>query len=282
MKSGCRHLAGFVLAGSTILLTGVSAFAADVFEPEPETIAYVKACDVYGAGFFHLPSVNPGPGICIKTAGEVSVEYSSVHYHDGDEDPENHEAKASAQFELLAVNETEYGTLRSNILLESEVGLSQVHEQETALVAATIDLAGFRAGYDGDDGSAWSRYAGEGYYEANSDGLYNSHNSMFAEYGGVAGSVDYVFGLHDSDVSGTPGAPDAYGALRWSLGAMTLGGAIINDQNGNGSRRGAQGALAWRIRGDIELENGAHGLGFGAWYENDGGNTDYVKGHTWA
>ncbi len=63
---------------------------------------------------------------------------------------------------------------------------------------ATINLAGFRAGYDANGGGAWNRYGGYGYYNARNSGIYGFQTALFLEYGGSAGGFNYVVGIQDS------------------------------------------------------------------------------------
>ena len=288
MKSKFKNLHSLLAGSGAVLMTIGGAQAADAIIVEPEPVEYVRVCDMYGAGFFYIP----GSETCLQINGEVSVEYVSFHHHGEDDGTSNHEASVTGQIGFVASNETEYGTLTSDIILAFYRGSSKDEFSQTegyhtnsggesGLVKATINIAGFRAGYDADGGGAWNRYAGEGYYDAIIDGLYSFHTAMFFEYGGSISDFNYVVGIQDAVQTGTPGAPDVYAGFNWAVGDLTLGAAVVHDSNGGSDVNGGDGGIAWRVRGDIELESVMPGLGFGAWYESDDGRTDYVKGHVW-
>ncbi|MCB1421329.1 MAG: porin [Nitratireductor sp.] len=245
---------------------------------------YVSVCSIHGEGFVAIP----GTETCLLFSGEVSAEYISTrsHHNDGEH---THESGVSAQIGLIAINETELGTLASRLLFDAvgvessdqldEFSSAEEFERGTGLQAATISLAGFHAGFDADDGGAWNRYSGGGYYDAILDGYYSFHTAMFLEYGGSIGDLSFVAGLQDSTFSGAPGAPDPYAAMAWSGDLMTQGFAVVFDQNGGNAK--GNGAVAWRVRSDLDLHSILPDLAFAVWYEHDDGDTDYVKGEVW-
>jgi len=276
-----------LLLGSAAALVAVSnAQAADAIIVEPEPMEYVKVCDMYGAGYFYIP----GTETCLKISGDVRVQYTGDMYHDGD-DISHHDATVRARVRFTAKNETEYGTLGSDILAAWSVSDSADHDEfsqneghaNTAYISkATINLAGFRTGFDNDGGGAWNRYAGYGYYNARSSGLYGFDSAIFFEYGGSAGNFNYVVGIQDSARSGSAGQPDIYAAMSTSFGGLALGAAVIYDSNGSDvANTDGDGGIAYRIRADYDLSSMLPGASIGAWWEADNGETDYVKGHKW-
>ncbi len=284
-----------LLLGSAAALVAVSgAQAADAIIVEPEPMEYVKVCDMYGAGFFYIP----GTETCLRISGHVRTEYSVATYH---EVPENanevshHNWRVRGQLSFTAQNETEYGTLGSDIVIragwlsESAVhdifSVAEGHSGGMTAIKATINLAGFRTGYDSDGGGAWNRYGGYGYYNARFDGNYLFDSAIFFEYGGSAGGVNYVVGIQDGASSGASGAPDVYAGMTGTFGGLGLRAVVMYDNNGgyDDSPFEATGAggIAYRIRADYDLSSMIAGGSIGAWWESDSGQTDYVKGHRW-
>ncbi|MCP4081537.1 MAG: porin, partial [Planctomycetaceae bacterium] len=167
-----------LLLGSAAALIAVSgAQAADAVIIEPEPVEYVRICDAYGAGFFYIP----GTETCLKFSGYVRVTYKAKHYHD--EDPNRiapthrHNMNYRARFNIDARNETEWGTLRSQIRFQGGDQGADNSDDDTfsdgdadghgsgdanAVVdRALISLAGFRLGYSDD---YWTTIGGYGYY----------------------------------------------------------------------------------------------------------------------
>ncbi|MCF6321156.1 MAG: porin, partial [Rhizobiaceae bacterium] len=110
-----------LLLGSAAALMAVSvAQAADPAAPvvEPEPVEYVRICDAYGAGFFYIP----GTETCLKFSGYVRVTYEGRQYHDGDPraglPTHRHRVRYRGRLNIDARNETEWGTLRSQLRLQ--------------------------------------------------------------------------------------------------------------------------------------------------------------------
>ena len=304
-----------LLLGSAAALVAVSgAQAADAIVVEPEPVEYVRVCDMYGAGYFYIP----GTETCLRISGHVRIDYRVDQYHNTPgndvipsatqtswDDTSDHSTLIRGRVGFTAQNETEYGTLGSDIVFtmyrannkDAFSNIEGYHSQLDALpvgglsglTKATINLAGFRVGYDGVAGSAWHRYGGYGYYNARMDGFYyeggsaGQYTAAFFEYGGSVGDVNYVIGIQDSNISGTPGAPDPYIGLTTSMGGLSLGAVVYYDSNGgddNGVATG-DGGVAYKVRADYDLSSMIPGGSIGAWWMADHGQTDYVKGHVW-
>jgi hypothetical protein len=146
-----------LLIGSAAALVAVSgARAADaVMAPEPEPVEYVRVCDAYGAGFFYIP----GTETCLKISGYVwyqiatgSVDVAGVgaaypaSYHLGAINGQDGWFKSiRARVNFDARSETEWGTLRSYIRLQST--WQGVGDGPVAVDQAYIELGGFKMGY---------------------------------------------------------------------------------------------------------------------------------------
>ena len=165
-----------LLLGSAAALIAVSgAQAADAVIVEPEPVEYVRICDAYGAGFFYIP----GTETCLKFSGYVRVTYRSNHFHDAaDNKPlptHRHRIRYRGRLNIDARNETEWGTLRSQLRFQggdsganysSEDVFTDVSESfrgsgdaAVGIDRALISLAGFRLGYSDD---YWTTIGGYG------------------------------------------------------------------------------------------------------------------------
>ena len=283
-----------LLLGSAAVMAAVSgAQAADAIVVEPEPMEYVKVCDMYGAGFFYIP----GTETCLKIGGYVRVQYTVSHDEDHESTVSDHDSYARAVLGFTAQNETEYGTLGSQITVRWQAGeTTDVHDEFSTsetfdytadLWVATINLAGFRAGFDADNGGAQNRYAGYGFYNANASGGYGFDTALFFEYGGNVGDWNYVVGIQESVYSGASGAPDPYVGISGSMGALSLGAVVIYDSNGFVSHDAGpfvedhDGGVYYKIRADYDLSSFLPGGSIGAWWRADHGKTDYVHGHQW-
>lgn len=157
-----------LLAGSAAALaTASTAYAADpIVYVEPEPMEYVRICDVYGAGFFYIP----GTETCLQISGFVRFElgatsddgpFDTPNFH-GFVDPDgwNHNTRARLNFD--ARSETEYGTLRSYIRLQSDSysfddGSSYQSDEPVVIDQAYIELGGLLMGYTE---SLWDGHGG--------------------------------------------------------------------------------------------------------------------------
>jgi len=141
-----------LLIGSAAALVAVSgARAADaVMAPEPEPVEYVRVCDAYGAGFFYIP----GTETCLKISGYVWYQIATGSYEAGDtptyhlgalpnQDGWAKSIRARVNFD--ARSETEWGTLRSYIRLQST--WNGVGDGGATVDQAYIELGGFKMGY---------------------------------------------------------------------------------------------------------------------------------------
>ncbi|WP_413710130.1 porin [Rhizobium sp. Rhizsp82] len=151
-----------ILIGSAAALSSVSgAYAADaIVAAEPEAVEYVRVCDAYGTGYFYIP----GTETCLKIGGYLRFD---VGFGAGDAYKDNAnedwQARTRAHVAFDAKSDTEYGTLTSRIVLESNFrggsadttigGLTGGDStmlgdavNETVIDQAYIDIAGLRVG----------------------------------------------------------------------------------------------------------------------------------------
>jgi hypothetical protein len=289
-----------LLLGSAAALIAVSgAQAADVVIVEPEPVEYVRICDAYGAGFFYIP----GTETCLKFSGYVRVDYSSRHIHEGYKQTkivpwngafghfeavtvtkaQRHQWQYRARFNIDARNETEWGTLRSQIRFQgdggnnnSEVdvfsnqGDNHINDANVGLDRALISLAGFRVGYSDD---YWTTIGGYGYYDARYDGNYGYTQGLFLDYTYAADGFTATIGVSDNRRSGTAGQPDVYVGADYSGSWGRVFGTYHYDSN--------QAAGAYYVGFEQSLGDYIPGGSWKAWYMADDGDTDYVKGHSW-
>ena len=109
-----------LLLGSAAAMVAVSgAQAADAVVVEAEPVDYVRVCDAYGSGFFFIP----GTETCIRFSGYVRTQFTKLNV-DNDTQPtlneyENTRWTTRTRFDIDTRNETDWGTLRSLIRLQS-------------------------------------------------------------------------------------------------------------------------------------------------------------------
>jgi hypothetical protein len=282
------------MGSAAVLVAVTGARAADAIVAEPEPVEYVRVCDAYGKGYFYIP----GTETCIKFSGSVRVQYGFTHRHDQDyyqattqaqvngaapltpyelDQTSAHEANYTVQLRVDAKNETEYGTLGSFFRMEAEStegGHDDVFSASEGPSAAgvvvnqaVISLGGFRMGYND---NFWSTNHGYGYYQARFSGPYGFGTGIFLDYTYSANGLALTVGVEDGNASGESGAPDLYAGFNYDAGSLSVAGTVYND--------GSESAIAWKLSADYDFDNG---FSLGGWYSSDGGETDYVKGHTY-
>jgi hypothetical protein len=278
-----KHL----LLGSAAVLVAVSgARAADAIVVEPEPVEYVRICDAYGEGWFYIP----GTETCLKFDGDVRVDYSVKHNHDGFDGESTHDARYRGRLNVRANNETEYGTLSSRIRFVAEksgghedyFSYTDYNTKEYSSAAgvyldwAVISLAGFRVGFAD---NYWSTAGSYGYYGDRFDGIYNYSQGLFFDYTWAGNGWTATVGIEDTWISYAPtpspsgdaGTPDVYAGVTYSGSGWYLAGIYYYDSS--------RSAGAWKVRADYDF--GSNGMGIGGWYMADDGDTDWVKGHAW-
>ncbi len=290
-----------LLLGSAAALIAVSgAQAADAVIVEPEPVEYVRICDAYGAGYFYIP----GTETCIRFSGYVRVDYTSRHIHDGFTQTkvtetagntvstrfntvkvysrQRHQLNYRGRLNIDVQNETEWGTLRSQLRFQGDGGTDNSDTDsysgasespaDAAVVIdrALISLAGFRVGYSDD---YWTTHGGYGYYKAEEGGPYGYSQGIFLDYTYAADGFTATVGLVDNRRSGQAGQPDAYVGADYSGSWGRVWGTYHYDSS--------MAAGAWKAGAELSLADYIPGGAIKGWYASDNGGTDYVKGHQW-
>ena len=292
-----------LLLGSAAALMAVTgAQAADAVIVEAEPVEYVRICDAYGAGFFYIP----GTETCLKFSGYVRVTYRGNHYHDGDLTAplptHRHRVRYRGRLNVDARNETEWGTLRSQLRFQGgdsgaansaedvfSDGNATFHGSGDANVSidrALISLAGFRLGYSDD---YWTTVGGYGYYGAIDDGYYSYGQATFFDYTYAADGFTLTAGVQVAAAganggavsgSGLAGQPDLYVGATYSGSWGSVFGTYYYDASGFNAG-GSEGAGAYKVGASLSLADYLPGGAIKGWYMADDGDTDYVHGHAW-
>ena len=100
-------------AASMLAVSGAQA-ADPIIYAEPESMEYVRICDVYGAGFFYIP----GTENCMRISGYARYQMGWSSVVDG----WDKYARGRLNFDVRS--ETEWGTLRGFVRLEINSGQS--------------------------------------------------------------------------------------------------------------------------------------------------------------
>ena len=220
-----------LLLGSAAAMVAVSgAQAADAVVVEAEPVEYVRVCDAYGSGFFFIP----GTETCIRFSGYVRTQYTkfSADNEVTGADIERTQWTTRTRFDIDTRNETDWGTLRSLIRIQSnnatdDGGLSAVEVDQ-----AFITIAGLRAGIGGSLFNA-NFAAGmnlEGVPGLFEDGAYGFSNSHVLDYTYAIDGLTISVGLEDNRNAGfAPRGGDAGDAsglvkVQYSADFGTIGG----------------------------------------------------------
>ncbi len=294
-------------SSASILIFAGAAQAADVIVLDPEPVEYIRICDAYGEGFFYIP----GTETCLKFSGYVRVTYRVNEYHDGDPrlddsdlnpgnglqpiyDTHRHRIRYRGRFNVDTRNETEWGTLRSQLRFQGgdygagfssddnfSDGDASSHGSGDASVAldrALISLAGFRLGYSSD---YWTTISDSGYYLAINDGYYGDSQATFLDYTHASNGFTFTAGLQVASsasggvVNGTgiAGQPDFYVGGDYAGTWGRIYGTYYKDSS--------QDKSAYKVGVHLSLTEFIPGGSIGSWFMADDGDTDYVHGHAW-
>ena len=251
-----------LLLGSAAALIAVSgANAADaVFAAEPEPMEYVKVCDTYGNGFFYIP----GTETCLKFSGYVR---SELIYNDNGSGNETTDWRYRARLNIDARNETDWGTLRSQIRIQGDGRGGG--DANAAIDRALISLGGLNLGYSD---TYFTTHHGYGWQYAANDGYYNYDQAVFLDYTFAANGFSATVGVQDSNsaaaVATGSDAYDPYAGVAYAGSWGRVAGSVIYDSSAD--------ELAWKASVNISaIEN----VGINAWYSADSGGTQYVTGY---
>ena len=226
-----------VLFGSAAALVAVSgARAADaVVVAEPEPVEYVRVCDVYGAGFFYIP----GTETCLQISGYVWYQITATSYRDatdtvgfndyfgGGVTADGWRKTVQARLNFDARSETEWGTLRGYIRMQSEWSGYNTVDGPVLIDQAFLSIGGLRMGYTesawnettNGGASSWGSYTWGGLYYA-----YQQRDLIqysFSGGNGFFGTIsleDDEFGNYVPDVVGVAGFSQNWGAV-WAKAA---------------------------------------------------------------
>ncbi len=213
-----------LLLGSAAAMVAVSgAQAADAVVVEAEPVEYVRVCDAYGSGFFFIP----GTETCIRFSGYVRTQYSKFNAEnktrntveadildddgnvlfaagDGIADVESTRWTTRTRFDIDTRNETDWGTLRALIRLQSNNAVDDGGGSNFEVDQAFITIAGLRAGIGGSLFNA-NFAAGmnlEGVPQIFEDGLYGFSNSHVLDYTYAVDGWTFSVGLEDNRGAG--------------------------------------------------------------------------------
>lgn len=188
-------------AAALSMMAGLQPAAAAGAEPTD----HVRVCDAYGKGFFYIP----GTETCLKLGGYLRHEIAAgdnVYYGGSLDGPKG---KTRASLRVDARNETEFGTLRSNLEARFEYKASGTRSY---IAEALIELGGFSAGLADSLFAVWTWGAGNVVYD---DVIYYS--------GDRTAQVSYT---HDfgNGFSAMIGAEEGVGS--WELDVIGAGGIV--------------------------------------------------------
>ncbi len=270
-----------LLLGSAAALMAVTgAQAADAVVAEPEPVEYVRVCDMYGNGFFYIP----GTETCLAFSGYVRSDYS---FNDSDDDEDSDQWDIRARFNIDARNETDYGTLRSQIRLQSDFGVTQNDDNERtgddgfsqdlsdgavgidrALISLATGSGTLRLGYS----DSWqTTFHGYGLPIEKNDGFYGFEQAIFFDYTYSSNGFEVGAGLQARDDA--DGGPDTidfdyYGGAKYSGSWGNIAASYIYE--------GSEDESAWKVSGTLSLIDN---LTVRAFYVGDSdGTTDTVQG----
>ena len=193
-----------ILFGSTAALMATSsATAADaIIASEPEAMEYVRVCDAFGTGYFYIP----GTETCLKIGGYVRFDLSvGDDVYSGEDIGWGSLTRATLTYDVRS--DTEYGTLRSYI--EQRFEVRGDGDETAALIAAYIELAGFRAGFTDSRFDTWTDSAGNiinddvinytGSRTNQVSYVYEGNNGFSALIGLEQGAGTYDFGSYRAE-----------------------------------------------------------------------------------
>ena len=220
-----------LLLGSAAAMVAVSgAQAADAVVVEAEPVEYVRVCDAYGSGFFFIP----GTETCIRFSGYVRTQYTKLNVDNEttNTDFERTQWTTRTRFDIDTRNETDWGTLRSLIRIQSNNATDDGGLSALEVDQAFITIAGLRAGIGGSLFNA-NFAAGmnlEGVPGLFEDGAYGFSNSHVLDYTYAIDGLTISVGLEDNRNAGFAArggdAGDASGLVKvqYSADFGTIGG----------------------------------------------------------
>jgi len=248
-----------LLLGSAAAMIAVSgARAADAVVAEPEPVEYVRVCDMYGSGFFYIP----GTETCLSINGYARVGYYYID-NGGVAGPEQGRFEYRARLNFDARNETDYGTLRSQIRIQGD---GREGDANAVIDRALISLGGFRIGYSD---SFQTTFHGYGNYIERRDGLYGFDQAIFLDYTYSANGFSVGVGVQDTD--GVGGAVnrniDPYIGVGYTGSSFSVAASYLHDTQVDEGQ--------WKVSATVTP---VEGLDLKAWYRDQTGVNRYAGG----
>ena len=305
-----------LLGSAAAMVAVSGAQAADAIIVEPEPMEYVKVCDMYGAGFFYIPGTETcmningfvrstyrhseqtvksdltstfaaayvsgvtatagGFAALVTTGGSSTFNgfLTSAPSISIESNTSGWNYRGRLNFDVR--NETEYGTLRSQLRLQGGDS-SASGDANVGIDRALISLAGFRLGYS--DTYFTTNHAYGAGTPAITDGFYNYDQAIFFDYTAqLMDGVSVTVGVQDSN-GGAFGAssPDIYVGMNATFGGLTVAATAIRDDYIDPNDGDSEDEWAYKVSAIMGL--GDSGWQVGGWYMKDGGHTQYVTGY---
>ena len=228
---------------SALAVTGAKAADAIVFA-EPEPVEYVRVCDVYGAGFFYIP----GTETCLRISGYVYHQVGATSWSDAGDTAswagstgtrdDQFTSKTRARVNFDARSETQYGTLRSYIRIQTdftEENYSTDGRAGTGFDQAWLSLGGFLAGYTNSafhsSNLVGSLTSGTGF--ADDSNAYSDHQRQLIQYNFTGSNGFFGVVSLENDPDDNDYVPDFVGKIGiqqgWGAAWLTLG---VDQDNG--------------------------------------------------
>jgi len=262
------NIKSLILGSATVALAATGAQAADaIVIAEPEPVEYVRVCDVYGAGYFYIP----GTETCLRISGWVRHQLDTVasgttvergvagaaivETRTRTRERGIHQTTA-AQINLDARSETEYGTLRGWVQLETPAGAGTdrshpLGDVGVAINRALIQLGGLYMGYADSLFSSSSNFGGSGLgnyggftYADTFNYHYEQRHQIGYQFSGGNGFWGAIAIEHDAAVNNY--TPDVVGKIAYqqAWGGVWLAAGYDESADGVGIRGGVQATFS--------------------------------------
>jgi hypothetical protein len=266
------NIKSLILGSAVSALAVTGAKAADaIIIAEPEPVEYVRVCDVYGAGFFYIP----GTETCLRISGYVYHQIGATSADNLGDTPSwaggtgtrgdafTNRTRARVNFD--ARSETQYGTLRSYIRVQSELTETNYSQDGNGVFdQAWLSLGGFLAGYTEsafhNSNLVGSKTNGTGFAD---DALsYAKHQRQLIQYNFSGSNGFFAVASLENDPDDNDYVPDFVGKVGiqqgWGAACLTVG----VDQD-NGGLTGLPGDTEFAVKAGLHYNvPGAPGSAF--------------------
>lgn len=225
----------------------------------------------------------------LATGGYAS-NFSAVNYTEhGSLD--THDWDYRGRLNIDVRNETEWGTLRSQLRLQG--GDTNQQDGPVAVDRALISVGGFRLGYSD---SFTTTHHGYGYHRAIADGFYSYDQAIFFDYTWAANGFSATIGVQDSESAGAQfnnsgGIADFYVGFKYSGSWGNIAVSALHDGRAWDEADFAlvpaagdlwkqnEGAWTWRASFDWDLSEYFAGGGLRGWYAGSDSPYNYSIGY---